>query len=45
MTKLKRVVIKQELVELTGDYRAALILNQFIYWTERMRDTDKYIRE
>ena len=31
MTKLKRVVIKQELVELTGDYRAALILNQFIY--------------
>lgn len=33
MTKLKRVVIKQELVELTGDYRAALILNQFIYWT------------
>ena len=45
MTKLKRVVIKQELVELTGDYRAALILNQFIYLTERMRDTDKYIRE
>ena len=45
MTTLKRVVIKQELVELTGDYRAALILNQFIYWTERMRDTDKYIRE
>ena len=45
MTKLKRVVIKQELVELTGDYRAALILNQFIYWKERMRDTDKYITE
>ena len=43
MNKLKRVVIKQELVELTGDYRPALILNQFIYWTERMKDTDKYI--
>ena len=45
MNKLKRVVIKQELVELTGDYRPALILNQFIYWTERMKDTDKYIQE
>ena len=45
MEKLKRVVIKQELVELTGDFRPALILNQFIYWTERMFDTDKYIQE
>lgn len=45
MEKLKRVVIKQELVELTGDFRPALILNQFIYWTERMFDTDKYIKE
>lgn len=45
MEKLKRVVIKQELVELTGDFRPALILNQFIYWTERMFDTDKYIAE
>ena len=42
---LKRVVIKEELVELTGDFRSAIILNQFIYWTERMRDTDKYIEE
>ena len=42
---LKRVVIKEELVELTGDYRPAIILNQFIYWTERMKDTDKYIQE
>lgn len=42
---LKRVIIKEELVELTGDYRPAIILNQFIYWSERMYDTDKYIRE
>ena len=39
------VVIKEELVELTGDFRPALILNQFIYWIERMYDTDKYILE
>lgn len=42
---LKRVVIKEELVELTGDFRSAIILNQFIYWTERMKDTDRYIEE
>ena len=45
MKPLKRVVIKEELVELTGDYRPALILNQFIYWSERMKDTDRYILE
>ena len=43
MKKLKRAVIKEELVELTGDFRPALILNQFIYWIERMYDADKYI--
>jgi len=42
---LKRVVIKEELVELTGDFKPALILNQFIYWSERMYDADKYILE
>ena len=45
MKPLKRVVIKEELVTLTGDFRPALILNQFIYWIERMHDTDKYILE
>ena len=45
MKPLKRVVIKEELVELTGDFRPALILNQFIYWSERMYDADKYILE
>ena len=45
MKKLKRAVIKEELVELTGDFRPALILNQFIFWIERMYDTDKYILE
>lgn len=45
MKPLKRVVIKEELVELTGDFRSALILNQFIYWSERMHDTDNFIRQ
>ena len=34
--KLKRVVIKEELVELTGNYKLALMLNQLLYWTERV---------
>ena len=45
MNPLKRVVIKEELVALTGDFRPAIILNQFIYWIERMKDTDRYILE
>jgi DNA-binding MarR family transcriptional regulator len=43
--KLKRVVIKEELVALTGHYLAALTLNQFLYWSERTKDFDKFIRE
>ena len=34
--KLKRVVIKEEFVELTGNYKLALVLNQLLYWTERV---------
>lgn len=45
MDKLKRVVIKEELVKLTGDVDKAAILNQFIYWSERTKDVDKYILE
>ena len=43
--RLKRVVIKEELVELTGDFTKAVILNQFIYWSERTRDFDSFIKE
>lgn len=43
--KLKRAVIKEELVMLTGDFAKALILNQFIYWSERVEDHDRLITE
>lgn len=43
--KLKRAVIKEELVALTGDLEKAVILNQLIYWSERIRDFDKFIIE
>lgn len=43
--KLKRVVIREELQVLTGHWLKALILNQFLHWSERTKDADKYIRE
>ncbi|MGG3284546.1 hypothetical protein [Paenibacillus solani] len=43
--KLKRAIIKEELVILTGDFAKALILNQFIYWSERVEDHDRLITE
>lgn len=45
INKLKRAIIKEELVALTGDFTKAVILNQFIYWSERVRDIDKFIEE
>ncbi|RCX07890.1 hypothetical protein DFR58_14710 [Anaerobacterium chartisolvens] len=44
-SKLKRIVIKEEFVALTGDYVDAVILNQFLYWSERVRDFDVFIEE
>lgn len=43
--KLRRVVIKEELVELTGDFKSAIVLNQLIYWSERVKDTNKFLKE
>lgn len=45
MQKLKRVVIKEELVALTGSIEGAIILNQMLYWSERVRDFDQFIQE
>ena len=45
MKKLKRVVIKEELVELTGDFKQAIVLGQMIYWSEKVKDIDAYIVE
>ena len=43
--KLKRVVVKEEFVALTGDFIKAVILNQFVYWSERTEDFDQFILE
>ena len=43
--KLKRAVIKEELVAITGDFINSIILNQFIYWSDRVNDFDKMVEE
>jgi hypothetical protein len=43
--KLKRAVIKEEFIEITGRFQSALILNQLIYWTERTHDFDRFLEE
>ena len=45
MRRLKRVVIREELVELTGHWMQALILNQFLFWLDHMRTVDRYLQE
>ncbi|MCX7884574.1 MAG: hypothetical protein N2448_06050 [Caloramator sp.] len=45
LKRLKRVVIKEELLAITGDITEAVILNQFIYWSERVYDFDEFIKE
>lgn len=42
---LKRAVIKEELVELTGDFALATTLNQLLYWSKRVKDSDGLIAE
>lgn len=43
--KLKRVVIKEELVALTGNYVDAILLNQLLYWSERVKDFDLFMQQ
>lgn len=45
ITKLKRAVIKEEYVSITGDFIKAVLLNQFVYWSERVKDFDTFIEQ
>jgi hypothetical protein len=42
---LKVAVIREEFVALTGDTFQAIVLNQFIYWVQKVNDFDKFILE
>lgn len=43
--RLKRAIIKEEYIAITGDVPKAVILNQFIYWSERITDFDAFIAQ
>lgn len=43
--RIKKAVIREDLLSITNDYRKAIILNQFIYWSERVSDADKFIKK
>jgi hypothetical protein len=43
--KLKVAVIREEYVSITGNYLCALLLNQLIYWTMRIKDYDDMLKE
>jgi len=43
--RLKRVVIKEEYVALFGCFKEAVVFNQLMYWTDKVRDYDKFITE
>ncbi len=43
--KIRKVVLREDYLAITGDFREAIILNQFIYWSERVKDADKIIAQ
>ena len=42
---LKVAILREEFVALTGDAFQAIVLNQFIYWVQKVADFDAFIRE
>lgn len=43
--RIRKAVIREDLLSITNDFRKAIILNQFIYWSERVSDADKFIEK
>lgn len=41
----KVVVLREEFVALTGDPLVAIVLNQLLYWTQRVKDFDLFLKE
>lgn len=44
-SKIRKAVIREDLLSITSDFREAIILNQFIYWSERVSDADVLIEK
>lgn len=44
INKIKKAVIREDLLSIVENYKEAIILGQFIYWSERVDDADKFIK-
>ncbi|MDI7740597.1 hypothetical protein QMK38_01165 [Lysinibacillus fusiformis] len=42
---LKRAIIREELIAITGNLFEAVLLNQLIYWTQRVKDYEQFQHE
>ncbi|TVP82352.1 MAG: DnaD domain protein [Alkalicoccus sp.] len=42
---MKRVVLKEELAAVTGDYKLAMVLNQMMYWALRTKSVSAFKKE
>ncbi|WP_444684625.1 hypothetical protein [Alkalicoccus luteus] len=40
---MKRIVLKEELAAITGDYKLAMVLNQMMYWSRRTKNRDGWV--
>ena len=45
LKRTRVAVIREELVKLTGDAITAVVLNQLLYWTQRVDDFDELLAE
>ncbi len=43
--KLQLILVREELLTLTGEPRIAAILGQFLYWSQRVLDLDLFLAE
>jgi len=43
--RTKTAVLREEYLAITGNVTVAMLLNQMIYWSERVRDADKFAAE
>ncbi len=43
--KLQLILVREELLTLTGNPRTAAILGQFLYWSQRVPDFDRFLAE
>ena len=42
--KIMKAVLREDYFAITGDYIEAMVLNQFIYWTDKINKSDELLK-